>query len=361
MDEDKRYALALARIKGLRRAPLFRLLKEFTPAALFKLALSGGAGAAADPVVRAVKGFREWEWVDRELEFAEKKGARIITFNDPDYPQAFKEICDPPLLLYARGDIGLCNSALTVAVVGTRRPSHYGLKMAETVSRDLAAAGVAVVSGMARGCDAAAHRGALRAGGATVAVLGTGVDIAYPKENVRLYEEVSERGLLLSEYPMTTPPKPFNFPKRNRLISGMSRGVLVVEAPLRSGAMMTARLALDYNRDVFAVPGPATSYKSKGSNRLLKDGAGVVTEAADIFDAFGLTPAENKTVQGEEAGIMDGEEAVVFKALGEEPVFIDEIIERTGLQPSSVSALLLQMELKGMVLQRPGKTFVRSF
>ncbi len=361
MVEDKRYTLALTRIKRLRRAPLFGLLKEYTPASLFKTALSGSAGPVPPPMARALKDFSDWEWVDGELEAVGKAGAELLTVQDSRYPRAFDEMSDPPLLLYAKGDTALCNSALTVAVVGTRRPGHYGLKMSETISRDLAAAGLTVVSGMARGCDAAAHRGALRAGGATVAILGTGVDIAYPGENRRLYEEISERGLLLSEYPMTTPPKPFNFPKRNRLISGMSRGVLVVEAPIRSGAMMTARLALEYNRDVFAVPGPATSFKSAGTNRLLKDGAAVVTEAADIFDAFGFTAAENKTVQGEDTGTMDGEEAAVFNALGETPVFIDEIIESTGLPPSSVSALLLQMELKGMVLQRPGKTFVRGF
>jgi len=214
---------------------------------------------------------------------------------------------------------------------------------------------------MARGCDMAAHRGALKAGGATIAVLGTGVDQCYPAEARRLYDEIGERGLLLSEFPMGAGPRPHNFPRRNRIISGLSRGVVVVEAPKRSGAMMTARLALEQNRDVFAVPGPATSYRSQWPNSLIKQGAALVEAAGDILSSWGMAPAIESKV-GEEGGpVTSGPEARVFKALEEGPLSIDDIAALSGMRAKDLGGLLIEMELKGLVAQRPGNIFVRRF
>ncbi|MFQ5328924.1 MAG: DNA-processing protein DprA [Thermodesulfobacteriota bacterium] len=209
------------------------------------------------------------------------------------------DIRSAPPFFYTKGDLSLLSSQ-SVAVVGTRYPTHYGRRMSETLGRDLALAGVTVVSGMARGCDTAAHRGALSAKGKAVAVLGTGVNIVYPRENRRLYEEIGAKGLVVSEFSMNTPPHHANFPQRNRIISGLSLGVVVVEAPLRSGALITASCALDCGREVFALPGEVTSMKSRGTNRLIRDGATVVESFRDIVETLSLGDVVNgaATVEG---------------------------------------------------------------
>ena len=367
MDRDLlRHWLALTRVKGVDCAVWKSLLEGFgrDPVALFEAARSGAPIDAPPRVAKGLKGFRDWEWVDAELDRAEGYGVRIVTYASPDYPPLLKEIPDPPVLLYARG-AGPALEAPAVAVVGTRRPSHYGRSVAGKLARELAGLGVTIVSGMARGCDSAAHRGALDAGGATVAVVGTGIDTVYPKENGRLYDEICSSGLVLSEYPLSAPPVPRNFPRRNRIISGLSLAVIVVEAPLRSGSLMTARLALDYNRDVFAVPGPVTSAKSTGTNGLIKQGAALVEGVADVAEGLGLV-LEPATGDGGRAGAPDDgtpplgpDELGLWKALGDGPVHIDELARRTGLTAAGVSNLLLGMELKGRVEQLPGKLFAR--
>ncbi|MFQ5428067.1 MAG: DNA-processing protein DprA [Thermodesulfobacteriota bacterium] len=299
----------------------------------------------------------------------EEAGVRLITLFDPEYPASLKEIPEPPILLYARGQISTLTAGEAVAIVGTRRPTHYGQRVSESLGGELASLGAVIVSGMARGCDMAAHKGALGAGGATVAVLGTGIDRCYPPEARGLYDEIGTKGLLLSEFPMGAGPKPYNFPRRNRIISGLSRGVIVVEAPLRSGAMMTSRLSLEYNRDVFAVPGPITSYKSKGPNSLIKSGAMPVEDAGDIFSAWGLEPGSLGALgKGDEegrdkgAGVpAEGNEAIVFKTLEEGPLSIDAIASASGLKVHKLGGILLEMELKGLISQSPGKVFTRRF
>lgn len=357
MDKETKYWLALGRVKGLELFFLKRLKETFGgPAGVFNAGRSGLESFSTEFAGR-VEAFNEWDLVERELALIEEKGARVITYGDPEYPAPLRDICDPPFLLYAKG-AGYDSSAPAVAIVGTRHPTHYGLRMSETLGRDLASMGVVVVSGMARGCDTAAHKGALASGGSTVAVLGTGVDVPYPRENGRLYDEIVEKGLVVSEFPMSTPPAPYNFPRRNRIISGLSAGVVVAEAPLRSGALMTARLALDYNREVMAVPGPATSGKSAGTNRLLKEGATLVENAQDVMDALSLTrvlPAADKAPELTET------ERLLWTALGEEPAHIDALAEASGLTVVKASAALLEMELKGLVRQRPGKLFSRGF
>ncbi|MBI5468884.1 MAG: DNA-protecting protein DprA, partial [Deltaproteobacteria bacterium] len=290
MDKGIKYWLALGRVKGLELFFLKGLFDRFGgPEGIFN-AGRAELGSFSTALADNVEAFTDWDWVEKELELIEEKGARVITYCDPDYPAPLRDINDPPCLLYAKGR-GYDLSSPSVAIVGTRHPTHYGLKMSEVLSRDLSAMGMVVVSGMARGCDTAAHKGALKAGGATVAVLGTGIDVPYPRENRRLYEEIIEKGLVVTELPVSTPPAPYNFPKRNRVISGLCSGVVVVEAPLRSGALMTARLALEYNREVMAVPGQATSYRSAGTNRLLKEGAFLVETCEDVMAALSLVYA----------------------------------------------------------------------
>jgi DNA processing protein len=298
----------------------------------------------------------DWEWVEKELDLIEGHGVRLITLNDRDYPASLLETYDPPILLYIKGtppERGLPMVAVVGTVVGTRRASPYGLAMAERVSRELAEAGVIIVSGMARGCDSAAHRGALSAGRKTVAVLGTGIDCVYPRENKRLYDEIAKSGLLMSELPMASPPLPRNFPMRNRIISGMSLGVLVVEAPLKSGAMTTAKLALDDGREVFAMPGMATSKKSTG--------------AVDILDALSISyrPSpggpETGSVPDRTVPDLGSEVRLIMDLLEDEPLNIDGIVEKTGLSVQRTSAVLLDMELRGLIEQQPGKIFMRRF
>jgi len=367
-----RYWLALSRLKvpkgvlkgGSKRSLLARALLDVAPEPLFK----GSASSIPElspQLALALKKFDDWSWVDRELRLMEEAGARLITLHDADYPLCLKEIPDPPFFLYAKGPLRLSDYKEALAIVGTRQPTHYGKRFAESLAGDMASLGALIVSGMARGCDMAAHKGALGAGGATVAVLGTGVDCCYPPEAVGLYAEIKEKGLLVSEFPMGTGPMSYNFPRRNRIISGLSRGVLVAEAPLRSGAMMTAGIALEHNRDVFALPGPVSSYKSRGPNSLIKAGAQLVEGAGDILASWGLEPGFARPLEREKErgpeGPAEGNEATIFKTLEEGPLSIDAIASTCGLKVQELGGLLLEMELKGLVCQGPGKIFTRRF
>ncbi len=351
----------MSRVKGLERFSLSGVFERFgSPAEVFAESRTSLELFSAE-FANSVKAFDSWDWVDREMRLVEEREADVIGFTDPRYPSLLRQICDPPCMLYAKGS-AYDPARPAVAIVGTRRPSHYGLRMAETIAADLAAAGVVVVSGMARGCDGAAHRGALGAGGFTVAVLGTGVDLAYPKEHEKLYGQIADKGLVLSEYPLSTPPLPHNFPRRNRIISGLAHGVLVVEAPLRSGSLMTARLALDYNREVFAVPGQAANPKSTGVNKLIKDGAALIESAADVMEALSLTyrqPEDKAEVKN--APKLSADERAVYKALGAELLHIDDIAGMAGFPVIKVSSLLLSMELRGLIEQKPGKCFLKRF
>ncbi len=237
--------------------------------------------------------------LSRELALAERCGAAIVTLADAAYPKRLRTIPDPPLALYVRGALAAADET-AVAVVGSRRASPYGLQCAERLSEELALRGISVVSGLALGIDGAAHRGALRSGGRTLAVLGSGMSRLYPPQHERLASRVAEQGAVLSEYPLETDPLPHHFPRRNRLISGLSLGVVVVEASGRSGALITADMALEQGREVFAVPGPMTSVTSEGTHRLLKQGARLVTSVEDVLDELRLRP---QAVGASEAGV----------------------------------------------------------
>ena len=357
MDEKRlKYWLALSMLSGIERFNAGSLIERFGgPEEVFN-AGPGVLEGFSPPFAKLVLGFKDWGRVDQEMELAHKKGARLVPYDDPSYPQALRRAYDPPCLLYMMGN-AYKEECPAVGIVGTRHPSQYGTAMAETLARDLAYSGVNIVSGMARGCDMSAHKGALKAGGFTTAVLGTGVDEVYPREAKKLYAEIIEKGVVISEYLMGTPPQPYNFPKRNRIISALSLGVAVVEAPLRSGSLMTARLALEYGREVFAFPGQVNSLRSSGTNRLIKDGAMLIEGAKDIIEALGLPSAGQR--EEEQAVLPEGDEKLLFDALGKNLVHIDSLCEKTGLSPSRTSTLLLDMELKGMVEQKPGKSFLR--
>ncbi len=293
---------------------------------------------------------------DREIEKAFQAGVDILTFFDERYPALLKEIHDPPILLFAKGKLP-STQKLNIAIVGSRLASLYGLKMAESIARDLAASGMVIVSGLALGIDAAAHRGALAAKGLTIAVLGSGLGKVYPPANKKLAAQIAETGTLLSEYPMDMSPLPAYFPMRNRIISGLSRAVLVAEAREQSGALITADLALEEGREVYALPGNADSAKSRGSNWLLKQGARFVTGAEDILQDFHLTPGAKKARNNKNIPVTE-EESQVLKCLeGEAPMHMDEIVAKSQMAPVKTMVLLSGLALKGAVQELPGKYF----
>ena len=327
-------------------------------------------------VIEAIHSGLSFEDAADEFRKAGAQGVAIIPYQDPRYPQLLKQIHDPPILLYARGNTELLHRP-AIAVVGTRRPTPYGRAVAEKLVKDLVQAGLAHVSGMARGIDAAAHRGALAGGGASVAVLGTGVDVPYPRENRKLYDELVERGLVLSEFPLGSTPFPQNFPIRNRIISGMSLAVVVVEGAQYSGSLITARLAMEQDREVMAVPGPIVSQQSWGPNLLIKDGAKLIQEALDVIEELPQT-VRQELVYRERSGQQQGAAPAQTSLFGEqasptgkkilsllridEALHIDEIIRTVrGESSADVLAALSELELFGAVKQLPGKSFVLAW
>lgn len=287
-----------------------------------------------------------------------KSGARLVTLLDGEYPPLLKEISDPPPFLYLKGK--LPDSKTVIAVVGSRRASDYGISVTSRLARELAEQGVTIVSGLAMGVDAAAHRGALQVFGATVGVLGCGIDLVYPAENRQLYRQMEEKGAIVSEFAPGTQPDASNFPRRNRIISGMSRGVLVVEAAERSGSLITARFALEQGREVFAVPGNINFRASRGTNSLIKQGAKLVETVADIM---GELPPESVNLPQwarNQGFSFSADEEKLCSLLAEKPLHIDELTVRSGLTAAVVSAMLLRLELQGALMQIPGKMFSLS-
>jgi DNA processing protein len=285
----------------------------------------------------------------------------ILTYQDSLYPSLLKEIHDPPMVLYIKGN-PLPLNVTFIAVVGSRNPTTYGLKSAEKISQGLARRGIGVASGLANGIDSAAHMGCMNGLGFTIGVLGTGMDIIYPPSNKKLYELISRKGAVISEFPLHTPPEPKNFPIRNRIISGLSRATVVVEATLNSGSLITASLALEHNREVFAVPGSIESFKSKGCHFLIKQGAHLVENSDDILDELGFNykyaPKTDTFEQGPLPPLPEKEKKI-YEIIGDYPIHIDDIARQGALEPAQAAIILLEMELKGIVRQLPGKMFVR--
>jgi len=292
-----------------------------------------------------------------ELARVKDAGVQVLTWEDPHYPERLMAIGDPPPVLYVRGELRP-EDDWAVAIVGTRRASTYGREVARTLAGDLTRAGVTIISGLARGIDGQAHRAALEAGGRTIAVLGSGIDIIYPWENRKLAEEIITHGALVSEYALGVQPEANNFPPRNRIISGLSRGVIVVEAPKQSGALITAGYAADQGRDVFAVPGSIFKQGSQGTNRLIQDGAQPVLSANDVLEALNMTTVAEH-VEAQMLLPTDETEALLLQQLTAEPTHVDEVGRATGLPIATVSSTLALMELKGMVRQVGGMKYVR--
>ena len=370
MDEEFHW-VALALIPGVGARTFHRLLQRFgSPERVF---------AASRHTLEEIPGLKRTsieaiksrsaveESARRELGRIRELNLRILRWGAPDYPPLLSNISDPPALLYVRGHL-TADDQRAVAVVGSRHPSAYGLTVCKKLCVELAWQGWTVVSGMARGIDSAAHLGALEGGGRTLAVLGTGMDVVYPTENRKLYERISGSGAVVSELPLGTPPDPGNFPVRNRLISGLALGVVVVEATAKSGSLITAGMALEQGRQVFAVPGPLDREGVAGPHRLIKEGAKLVERAADITEE--LTPMVSPRIsggsarperdQGAPAVPLAERERKIWDLLGVEPLHIDPIARQVGLSVAQAAEVLLRLELMGLVRQLPGTLFVRK-
>jgi len=293
---------------------------------------------------------------EQELEYCQKKGINIIGFKSSKYPVRLKYIFDPPVVLYTRGNQHLLNGKHPVGMVGSRKASNMSINIAYSVARALSKAGVQVVSGLAAGVDYYAHKGALEGEGSTTAVLGNGIDVVYPRENSNMYQKISEKGLLVSEFPLRTPPFKWNFPRRNRIISGLSLGVVVVEASRSSGALITAMHALEHSREVMAFPGIAASDSFAGNNNLIKQGAYLVENAQDILSILGI-PFES----GKDSSklLYEPLEYEILRIIGDGKVSIEEIEKMMDSPVSRVVATLMSLEVKGVVIQHPGKYFSR--
>jgi DNA processing protein len=381
--EEELYWLALKLVPGLGTRTSGKLLDRFkTPQAIFRasrteLEASGVSGAVAQSVA---SGCTFEDAVTQQEKMAES-GTVAVTIGDPRYPQPLREIFDPPILLFARGRVELLQS-LMLGVVGTRTPTPYGVAVAERLSADLAHAGLTIASGMARGIDTAAHKGTLSVGGDTVAVLGCGVDVVYPSENRKLAAELAAKGLIVSEFTMGATAFPQNFPIRNRIISGMSLGVLVVEGAQYSGSAITAKLAMDQGREVFAVPGNITSKLSWGPNLLIKQGARLVQDWNDVIvdlppesrrhlidmgrkkllaEGGATSGAEQASVGEGSAPQLDGTARKALEALQvDAAIHLDDLLEKVeDTSPSELIAALFELEMLGLVKQLPGKNFVK--
>jgi DNA processing protein len=300
-------------------------------------------------VVNSISAWRTKISLDEEMEKLERSGIKVISCHDPDYPARLREIYDYPPVLYIRSSL-LPEDEFCVAVVGTRRATVYGRQVTEEIVTDLARNKITVVSGLARGIDSIAHRSALEAGGRSIAVFASGLDIVYPGENASLAKNIIQHGALISEYPLGTKPRPDNFPRRNRIMSGISLGVLVIEAGETSGAIITANMALEQNREVLAVPGSILSPGSKGTNRLIQEGAKLVTNCDDILEELNLRAAVYQ-MEFKEIIPASDTESLLMKQLSAEPTHIDEVCRQSGLPAATVSGTLAMMELKGLVKQ----------
>src|SRR3990170_7327730 len=293
-----------------------------------------------------------------ELERVKNHGARVLTVNSPEYPTLLQEIPSPPAALFITGK-NLKDFSPAIAIVGSRRASTYGKALAEEFASKLSEAGLTIVSGLARGIDSAAHRGALETGGETVGVLGCGLDVVYPAENKKLYQQISEEGALVSEYPLGTPPLTFHFPSRNRIISGLSLGVIVVEANDRSGALITVDFALEQGREVFAVPGNVKSTLSRGTHKLLKQGASLVEKAEDVLEALNIRSPEISVRKESNQPNLSRDEKSLLEKVGWEVRHIDEICRQMNQSISQTSSLLMILELKGYIKQESGQRYLR--
>ncbi len=361
--------IILNAVPGVGNASIRRLL-EYYGSATKTLSLTENA-LISDQVVpakliAAIVQFPKEQFLTKELALIAEHGVRVLTFNDEEYPESLRAIADSPIVLYVKGRLPE-NLSLSIALVGSRNASLYGISIAEQWSARFAELGFAVVSGMARGIDTAAHTGALKAHGQTVAVLGCGLSHIYPPENKKLSDAIVANGALVSEFAMEILPMPYNFPRRNRIISGLAMGVVVVEAAAKSGALITADFALEQGREVYAVPGKVDSPTSKGVHGLIKQGAKLVSGIEDILEDIhpqllqeargGAAPLATKDPVA--SGSLNETEQQIYGSIGDRPIHIDELIDRCGSDALRMTAVLSRLELKHLIKQLPGKLFVR--
>lgn len=302
------------------------------------------------------------EEIQNLIEICKTSGIKILDLFDEDYPDLLREIPDPPLVLFARGNTSYLNQP-SVAVVGARKCSEYGFNLTRRLARELAEMGIVIVSGMAAGIDEAAHKGALEKG-TTIAVLGTGLDICYPSSNYSIYKKIPENGCMITEYPLGTPPLPFHFPRRNRIICGMSIGVLVTEAKEKSGSLITANLGLQYNRDIYAVPGNIDSPLSTGTNKLIQQGAKLVLNAKDIIDELPMYITmkinNDKRIFDDKKNIeLAQQESIVYDYVSWQPKYFSEIYNEVKLSYDVINIALVKLELMGLIRRLPGERYVR--
>ncbi|GIV83876.1 MAG: DNA processing protein DprA [Candidatus Roseilinea sp.] len=358
MNAELPYYLAFARVKGIGAVRIRKLKAHFGSlqaawvAGEFDLAASGLDARAIAALAQA----RRHIVPEQEVERLAGAGATALTWEDAGYPRLLREVADPPPVLFVKGALAEAD-AWAVSIVGTRRPTVYGREVAEMLAGELARHSITIVSGMARGIDAVAHAAALKAGGRTLAVLGCGVDVVYPPEHRKLAQQIAENGALISDYPLGTPPDALNFPPRNRIISGLSLGVVVVEADEHSGALITAEFAADQGRDVFAVPGNIFNRTSRGTNRLIQQGAHIALDAQSILEELNLNMVADRVEAGAAMPETDVERAIVAR-LSHEPTSVDELVRSLAMPAADVTATLALMELKGLVRQATGTSYV---
>jgi DNA processing protein len=358
--DDLKYWVGFSLIPGIGRVRFAQLENHFgnlddawtaSPGELRRAGLESAT-------VRAIETWRSRLSLDEEMEKLESYGVQVFTYKDEAYPSRLKEIYDYPPVLYVRGEFA-AQDEWCLAVVGTRRATVYGRQVAEEMVAALAQSNITIVSGLARGIDSVAHHAALEAGGRSIAVFACGLDTVYPGENAQLARRIMQQGALVSEYPLGTRPRADNFPRRNRIMSGLSLGVLVIEADENSGAMITAQMALEQNREVFAIPGSILSPGSRGTNRLIQEGAKLVLGYTDILEELNLMTVARQMEMREMIPASETE-AVLLKQLGAEPAHVDEICQGSGLPVATVSSTLAIMELKGLVKQVGPMNYVLS-
>lgn len=362
-DDTLLFWLGLGSIPGVGRSTFRKLINHFGSP---ERALSAPHNRLkeikrlSDKVINNIISFPWREHAEQDIAKAVEMNIDIFTMNDPDYPEHLKKISDPPVYIYVKG-ILTPEDYNALAIVGTRQPTHYGRTITHRLSYDLAAAGLTIVSGLARGIDTQAHRGALSAKGRTIAVLGCGIDIAYPPENKDLIDEIAHNGAIITEYPFGTKPESGRFPARNRIISGLARGTVVVEAAEDSGSLITANNAVEQGRKLFAVPGNIGHTASRGTNNLIKKGAILIEAAADVLDILGLSRSVKQSI-AQQAPLprLTRDEEEVFRHITNEPKHIDSILNEVGGTAGKLGGILISLELQKLVKQCPGKFFIRQ-
>jgi len=350
MDELRAF-LAFSRLKSLSKAAKIQIAGELPGLVpLFRDAAGPFNGAVGEEI----SSFAGWKEIDEELSALGKMGGEAVTLKDEAYPECLRNIPDPPLVLFRKGPLSLARNA--IAIVGSRHASEEGMNLAEKIADTLSSLGITVVSGLARGIDSSAHRGALKGPGKTIAALGCGLDICYPSENRHLYRKIGEEGTLVTEYGLGEKPLAYHFPERNRIIAGLAKGVLVIEAAERSGSLITARLAAEYGRNVMAIPGSIFSEDSKGANTLIKQGARLVDSIGDVLaECFpDIKLIEKKPID------MNSAEDYIYSIIGPQKIHIDDVIEKSKMAAKEVMAILTLLEMKDAVREVAGGFYIRK-